>query len=593
MAKAKFQLAEKANSAAPPGHFSITIISKENLKIEWGSDVFQKFFGYVPTSLPPQIPPTLDLPSRRRFKTWWNQLLQGKPVTHEFCLHNKKGKERWIRACGYPYWEESQKRTIRITGFIQDITKEKYLQENLNHYQRIINEAVEGFFQSTPDGRFLRANLAMARILGYNSPHDLISSPQPLAKASYVNPEQREEYLKLMQEKGEVKGFIFPIRRPDGKIVWLLENARAVRNKKGQILYFEGHVQDVTQLKETEKALMESQARLESLIDAAPDLIYFKDNEGKYLIANRAFEKTFNRKKEDLIGRNDEEILPADLALQCRQSDEEIFTTKKIVIREETMQTKDGQMVIFETIKSPVLAADGSIAGLVGISRNITTRKKTEAELRSLLQEKEILLREIHHRVKNNMQVISSLLNLQAQKLEDPKARQALKECQERIRSMSLVHDKLYQQENFHKIEFSSYLRSLATHLFHAYQIDASQIKLHFEVEEVILNLNTAIPCGLIINELVTNALKHAFSPEQKGEIIITLKQRQAGEYLLGVKDNGRGLPLEINLDQPRTLGLEIVTILVDQIEGHLEVKVNGGTEFLITFKEQSVFQEQ
>jgi len=125
-----------------------------------------------------------------------------------------------------------------------------------------------------------------------------------------------------MKEKGLVKGFIFEIRRPDGQIGWLLENARAVRDRKGRILYFEGHVQDITQLKETERALAESQARLESLIDAASDLIYFKDNDRRYVIINRSFEKTLGLKKEAILGRRDEEILPADLAAQCRQSDE-------------------------------------------------------------------------------------------------------------------------------------------------------------------------------------------------------------------------------------------------------------------------------
>lgn len=466
------------------------------------------------------------------------------------------------------------------------------LKQSEAYYRRIINKAVEGFFQSTPEGRFLKANLTMARILGYKSPQDLIKSSQPLAKITYIDPEKREEYLKLMKEKGQVKGFIFQIRRPDGQTGWLLENARAVRDKNGHILYFEGHVQDITQLKEIERALIESQARLESLIDAASDLIYFKNSERKYMIINQAFEQTLGIKKSDILGRRDEEVLPSDLAAQCRQSDEEIFAHKKIVIKEETIQLGPGRKMIFETIKSPVLASDGSIIGLVGISRDVTERKKVEAELHSLLKEKEILLREIHHRVKNNMQVISSLLSLQAQKLDDYRAREAFKECQGRIRSMSLIHDKFYQQEALDQIEFSSYLRSLAVHLFHAYQVDASSIKLRIEAEKTLLNLNTAIPCGLIVNELVTNALKHAFAPKEKGEIIVSLNQKENGEFLLRVKDNGRGLPPDLNLNEPGTLGLEIVTILVNQIGGHLELKVNDGTEFQISFKEKSFSRE-
>lgn len=575
---------------APYGHFSLVIDTKQNIQIEWGEEVFQKFLLFSPTRLPPEMPTSLESRSRRKYQAWWRRLLQGHQATVDLCRQNKKGQVGWVRVSGYPYWDSKEKRITRITGFIQDITREKKLEKTIrekeNYYRRMIDEAVEGFFQSTPDGRFIKANLAMAKILGYESPQQIINSPQPLAQISYVQPENRQEYLRLMKEKGEVKGFIFQIRRPDGQICWLLENARAIKNKKGQILYFEGHVQDITQLKEIERALLESQARLESLIDAAPDLVYFKDNEGKYLIVNRAFEQTFGRKKEEILGRRDEDILPISLAQQCQQSDKKVLANRKTIRQEEILEKEKEQTIIFETIKSPVVAPDGSIVGLVGISRDITNRKNTEAKLRFLLQEKETLLREIHHRVKNNMQVISSLLNLQAQKLDDPKARQALKECQERIRSMSLIHDRLYQQDSLHQVEFSSYLRSLASYLFHAYQIDANLIQLRLDTEEIILNINTAIPCGLIINELVTNALKHAFLPGEKGEIVITLKKKKDGDYILGVKDNGRGLPSNIDLSQPRTLGLEIVTILVNQINGHLELKVNGGTEFLIHFKE-------
>jgi PAS domain S-box-containing protein len=583
-------------SLAREGHFSLALTPNNKVKIEWGEETFKEKLGFLPSSLPPELPPSLHPQSQRKFKAWWLDLLRGKSVVSDFCFLKNGKKEIWIRAFGHPQAEEKKKKIIRITGFLQDVTREKKLENLLREreafYRRIIDESVEGFFQSTPDGRFLKANKAIAQILGYKSPQDLIKAKQPLAKISYVNPDQRQEYLKLMKEKGQVKGFIFQIRRSDGQVGWLLENARAVRDRKGRTLYFEGHVQDITQLKETERALAESQARLESLIDAASDLIYFKDNDRRYVIINRSFEKTLGLKKEVVLGRRDEEILPADLAAQCRQSDEEVLNSRKITVREEIMQTGRKKKVVFETIKSPVLAPDGSIAGLVGISRDISARKKAEAELRSLVREKETLLREIHHRVKNNMQVISSLLNLQAQKIEDLKAREAFQECQERIRSMALIHDQLYQQESLHWIEFSSYLRNLVTHLFHVYQIDAHLIKLRLETEPAPLSLNTAIPCGLIVNELVTNALKHAFLPGEKGEIVISLKQKENGHYLLRIKDTGRGLPQDINLKEPASLGLQIVTILVNQIGGQLEFKVDGGTEFLITFREHSFLRE-
>ncbi len=464
----------------------------------------------------------------------------------------------------------------------------KRLKESEASLRRIIDEAVEGFFQSDVEGHFIRANQAMARILGYGSPEELISSADPLALTSFVQPEKREEYKKLMEEKGEVRRFVFQAKRRDGQTCWLLENGRAVKDKKGSVLYYEGHIQDVTTSFETAQNLEETKARLEAFINAAPDLIYFKDKKGKYVVVNKAFEQAFGIETEKILGKDDAAILPADLAAQCIASDATIFSLRQPATREETLERSDGQKVVFETIKAPVFSADGSLMGLVGISRDITQRKKNEEELRLLVREKEVLLREIHHRVKNNMQVISSLLSLQAQKLADNQAVQALKECQERIRSMAFVHDKLYQQRAFHRIEFSSYLRLLASHLFHAYQADSRVIRLRVEAEEIHLNLNTAIPCGLIVNELVTNALKHAFSPDQSGEIIVGLSRTEGGRFLLTVKDNGRGLRPGLDLNHPTTLGLEIVKILVDQLGGSLEVSSAGGTEFRVIFEEQT-----
>lgn len=477
----------------------------------------------------------------------------------------------------------------RLRGKISKLKAEiKRLKESEAGWRRVIDEAVEGFFRSDPAGHFIRANQAMATILGYTSPEELINSPEPLALTSYVQPEKREEYKKMMNEQGLVKELIFQARRRDGQTRWLLENARAVKDREGKVLYFEGHIQDITPLLEASQKLVETKAQLEALINAIPDIIFFKNRERKYVIVNKAFEQTFRLSQEKILGKDDAQLLPADLAAQCMESDAAVFNLRQLFVAEEILEGKDGQKVVLETIKAPLFGADGSLTGLVGISRDITQRKKNEEELRQLLQEKEILLREINHRVKNNMQVISSLLSLQAQKLADDRAVQALKECQERIRSMALVHDMLYQQRAFDRIEFSSYLRLLTNHLFHAYKADSRLLQLRVEAEEIHFNLNTAIPCGLIVNEFVTNALKHAFLPGQRGEIIVKLERVEDKRFILTVKDNGRGLPVDFDMNKPKSLGLEIVKILARQLGGFLRVSTTPGTEFQVIFEEQA-----
>ena len=228
----------------------------------------------------------------------------------------------------------------------------------------------------------------------------------------------------------------------------------------------------------------------------------------------------------------------------------------------------------------------GQMRGVIEYVRDITKRKKAEDRLQASLREKEVLLREIHHRVKNNMQIISSLLNLQSRQVEDPHVLEAFKESQRRIRSMALIHERLYQSADLSRIEFSQYLDNLAHRLLLSYQVDPDRILLKLLTEEVFLNVNTAIPCGLIVNELVSNALKHAFPDGRTGEVAVELHRSESGEFLLRVKDDGVGFPKALDFRHTETLGMQIVVTLVDQIDGTIEVGASAGTDFQIRFKE-------
>ena len=213
-------------------------------------------------------------------------------------------------------------------------------------------------------------------------------------------------------------------------------------------------------------------------------------------------------------------------------------------------------------------------------------RKRAEAQIKSQLLEKDVLLKEVHHRVKNNMQVISSLLNLQSRHVKDPHVLEMFKESQRRIRSMALIHERLYQSSDLSRIEFSQYLRNLATHLFHSYQADTSRIRLKIDAQEVLLNINTAIPCGLIVNELVSNALKHGFPEGRSGELDIDLRHVEGDGYVLQVKDDGVGFPEGLDFRKTETLGMQIISTLVEQIDGRLEISRKKGTAFRLEFNE-------
>jgi two-component sensor histidine kinase len=211
-------------------------------------------------------------------------------------------------------------------------------------------------------------------------------------------------------------------------------------------------------------------------------------------------------------------------------------------------------------------------------------RRRAEEQIKASLREKEVLLQEIHHRVKNNLQIISSLLSLQSSYIQDPQASAIFQDSQNRVRSMALIHEKLYQSENLARIDFGEYLHNLAIFLFRSYKSDSSVIALKIQTDGIYLNVDLAVPCGLIVNELVSNALKHAFAPGQAGEIRIELSQDASGQYVLKIGDNGVGIPPEMDFRHTESLGLRLVNTLANQLDGHVELDRRRGTEFKVTF---------
>jgi len=219
------------------------------------------------------------------------------------------------------------------------------------------------------------------------------------------------------------------------------------------------------------------------------------------------------------------------------------------------------------------------------LARDITEKKLAEEQINAALKEKEILLREIHHRVKNNMQVITSLLSLQSDTIKDQQYADMFRESQERIRSMALIHETLYQSEDFANIDFDGYLWALINNLFISYGINPEIISMKIKTNDLSLALDYAIPCGLIINELVSNCLKHAFPDEREGEIQIVLQEISENEIELTVSDNGMGIPEEFDFGTTESLGLDLVKVLAEhQLGGRIEMNGTGGTRFSIRF---------
>jgi two-component sensor histidine kinase len=218
--------------------------------------------------------------------------------------------------------------------------------------------------------------------------------------------------------------------------------------------------------------------------------------------------------------------------------------------------------------------------------QEIAERQRAEERLKASLLEKEVLLKEINHRVKNNLQVISSLLYLQSKQVMEPKTLEMFVDSRNRVRSMALVHEQLYQTEDLARVNVAKYVRSLASYLFRSHGLGADEIKLEIDVAELSLGVNIAVPCGLIINELFSNTLKHAFPGDAKGKIHISFSIGSDGRYTLVVGDNGIGLPAAFDIRQTRSLGLRLVYTLVDQLEGTIQLDRSEGTQFQIVFSD-------
>lgn len=246
----------------------------------------------------------------------------------------------------------------------------------------------------------------------------------------------------------------------------------------------------------------------------------------------------------------------------------------------------DGSVRILSSKGQVINENSGAAPRLVVTEQDITEQKMAEEQIRSSLKEKEMLLAEIHHRVKNNLQVISSLLRLQSRFIEDEAAVNIFKETQNRVRSIAILHEKLYQSDDLAKIKVDEYVKLLAEDLLYFYELDNSKVEMKIDVEEVYLNIETAIPCGLMIDELVSNSLKYAFKPGENGTITINLHSNHDKKFTLTVSDDGVGIPMNVDPKNSETFGMQLIKYLSNQLKGDLELNRENGTEFKLEFNE-------
>jgi PAS domain S-box-containing protein len=337
-------------------------------------------------------------------------------------------------------------------------------------------------------------------------------------------------------------------------------------------------------------------------IEAAPTGMLMVDRGGLIVMVNAQIERLFGYLRQELIGQPVEMLVP----LRFRPTHagfrsgflHEPETRPMGAGRDLYGLRKDGSEIRIEIGLNPLRMPDGDF--VLGSVADVTDRLRAEeereqllvrlkslnAELTRSLNEREVLLQEVHHRVKNNLQVVSSLINMQVRKLKSETGRDALEECQTRVQAIALIHEQLYQSKDYARVPFSQYVRSLASMVFDTVGISQAVVRLELRIEDVSLAVDRAIPCGLILNELITNALKHGFPEGRIGYVRVELRRQSDGQLLLGVEDDGVGLAERVDVERSTSLGLQLVRTLTEQLDGQLEVERAPTTAFRLTFRE-------
>ena len=365
-----------------------------------------------------------------------------------------------------------------------------------------------------------------------------------------------------------------------GKFLYLDVHKAPLFNKEGELIGVVGSGRDITEQMLAQKEIEDQKVFLHQLINTISNPIFYKDKEGRYFGCNNAFPEFLGIPKDQLMGKTVHEIYDSELADIYHEKDRELLDKIGHQIYETKIQNADGTLhdVLFH--KETLIDAEGNIEGLVGVIVDITERKQNEEKIKTLLKEKELVLKEVHHRIKNNMNTVRGLLALQAMSTNEKATVSALNDAESRIHSMMILYDKLYKSVEFNEISLKNYLPELIDDISKLFPVKA-KIIIEKDIEDIILNVQKIQPITIIINELITNIFKYAFTDRNEGTVTISAKRNDNILYII-IRDNGIGIPESIDFETSNGFGIRLVKMLADQLEGTIELERVNGSKFTL-----------
>nr|WP_082090646.1 PAS domain S-box protein [Methanosarcina sp. MTP4] len=557
----------------------------------WSEEMY-RIFGRDPRELAPSYNEYLSYihpDDRDYYCNATKKAVTGSPFGIDYRIFRDNGEVRTVHLES-EFILNNKKIPVRIKGIVQDITERKKSEEKIQVLANIVKSSNDAIGTISLDDIITSCNEEVEQVYGYSA-EELIGNHTSIVAPPHLDKETKK-LSELIKQGKKIHHHETSRLRKDGQIIDVSITLSPVFDSHGKLTAISFISRDITERKRVEEKLRESEEKYRNIVETANEGIFIIDAESRVTYANEKMTDMLGYTLEEVIGIAIWDFVSEDCKAivklnleRRRQGINEIYELKLIC--------KGGSSLWVLISAKSLFDMDGRFMGSISMLTDITKRKEAEEALSNI----EIARKqEIHHRIKNNLQVISSLLDLEAEKfnnredIKDSEVLEAFRESQDRVISMALIHEELYKGGGFDTLNFSSYIEKLVENLFQTYSLGNADLSLNMGLEEnTFFDMDVAVPLGIIVNELVSNSLKHAFT-EKEGEILIRFcreeknKERDKSLFSLTISDNGKGIPESIGMERVESLGLQLVNILIDQLEGNIELKRNHGTEFRITF---------